>query len=438
MSKKAIAAPEGATPTAAGAADGLLDFIYPDPADAISFQPASIGQMKEDAIIFLDTNVLLLPYNTGKNSLIDIVRIYSDLIEQGRLVIPARVMQEFLKNSPDRLKEVFQKLSRQRNLNVPVESYPLLENVAEYTEFLNARKELVDQVKNFQQKLGKLVSLIQDWHHDDPVRQAYAKIFRAGEIVKLEPEATAAVTKESAFRYENKIPPGYKDGAKDDGGIGDLLIWKTILQVAKKRSKHAIFVCGEEKADWWHRSENQPLMVRHELIDEYRRESGGKTFRLLDMGDFLELFGAKKSVVQEVKEEQKTLAVSAQSAQRFGFEAERAVYNWLAKRGEGAVIVKQHGADFEVKSANGNTLVDVKLGRPLQVGKRVADCYQRAVKLRQMGEVFSNYMIVFVSENEQIASRVASEIPTWAPQVADWILMTCGFLDEAGNFIPVA
>ena len=43
-----------------------------------------------------------------------------------------------------------------------------------------------------------------------------------------------------------KRPPGYKDGAKDGGGVGDFLIWKTIATLGEQKKEHLIFVSEEE------------------------------------------------------------------------------------------------------------------------------------------------------------------------------------------------
>lgn len=416
----------------------LLDFVYPDPAAAISFKPAPIAQMRDEAIIFLDTNVLLLPYSTGKNSLADIAKIYSNLISDQRLVVPARVMQEFLKNSPDKLKEIFQKLSRQKNINVPVESYPLLENIEQYADLLIARNELIEKLKVFQKRLGDLVGVIQDWHHDDPVRRVYSKIFGADQIVALEAGATGRLGNESTFRYENKIPPGYKDASKDDSGIGDLAIWKTILQVARNKKKHGIFVCGEEKADWWHRSENQPLMVRHELIDEYRRESDGKTFRLLGMSDFLALFGAQDSVVEEVKEEQKSLVANWGSYSTMATHAEEALVKWFHSRHGGLITLQPNGADFSIESQGRKLLVEVKIfSRVENVHGQMAEIYSRSVKLREQGLSFSEFVLALVAANESEALALALEVEKWRGEIANWVTFLCGFLDEKGDFVEV-
>ena len=43
------------------------------------------------------------------------------------------------------------------------------------------------------------------------------------------------------------MPPGYKDGRKEDEGIGDFLIWKSLLKFGEEKKLDLAFVTGEEK-----------------------------------------------------------------------------------------------------------------------------------------------------------------------------------------------
>jgi DNA-binding response OmpR family regulator len=64
------------------------------------------------------------------------------------------------------------------------------------------------------------------------------------------------------------------------------------------------FVSGDEKPDWWHRSEGQTLYPRYELVDEFRRHSEGQSFHIIPFSQFLEIYGASQSIVQEVRREE--------------------------------------------------------------------------------------------------------------------------------------
>jgi hypothetical protein len=62
---------------------------------------------------------------------------------------------------------------------------------------------------------------------------------------------------------------------------------------------------GDEKADWWHRSNKQGALPRCELIDEFRRESGC-AFYMSSFSEFLKLFNAPEGIVSTIREQEKT------------------------------------------------------------------------------------------------------------------------------------
>ena len=70
----------------------------------------------------LDTNTLLVPYTTSKESLKQIEETYKTLIGQERLVIPAQVAREFAKNRASKIGEVFQQLSRNKESSVSIQT----------------------------------------------------------------------------------------------------------------------------------------------------------------------------------------------------------------------------------------------------------------------------------------------------------------------------
>jgi hypothetical protein len=104
-----------------------------------------------------------------------------------------------------------------------------------------------------------------------------------------------------AWRYAHSIPPGYKDKGKADDGIGDLLVWKTLLQIGRERKSDCIFVTEDAKGDWWVQSEGV-FQPRIELVEEYRQASEGRTIHLVPLSSFLQLFGAEDNVVDEAKQ----------------------------------------------------------------------------------------------------------------------------------------
>jgi PIN like domain len=135
--------------------------------------------------------------------------------------------------------------------------------------------------------LGELVSEIRAWRGDDPVVSIYARVFNKDTVIDLpwDEKAREEYLKEMTWRYQHKVPPGYKDARKEDGGIGDFLIWKSLLSLGANKKMDLAFVTGEQKSDWFVRGDGGPVYPRHELVDEYRRASDGKSLRLMSLNE---------------------------------------------------------------------------------------------------------------------------------------------------------
>ena len=279
--------------------------VYPDPESVFTARYKTLDVIKEECIVVLDTNTLLVPYTVSKQSLDQIKRTYETLIKEKRLIIPAQVAREFAKNRASKIMELFDQLSKKRNSSSSLkkEEYPLLDALAEYKSSLALEDRINEQIKEYRDTLGKVLDRVRSWTWDDPVSVLYGELFAKGVVreTKIDDEAT----QEDLHRRQlHKIPPAYKDSSKLDEGVGDLIIWQTILDVGSTEKKSVVFVSHDAKPDWWHRSNDQALYPRYELIDEFRRHSNGETFHIVQLSRFLDLFGATQLVVDEVKEKE--------------------------------------------------------------------------------------------------------------------------------------
>lgn len=98
-----------------------------------------------------------------------------------------------------------------------------------------------------------------------------------------------AIEQDGKIRYENKIPPGYKDNKKQENRYGDLFVWKELLQYAKSQNVDMIFVTHDQKEDWWNISGGKTIGPRIELRKEFFEETGRK-FHMYTMSSFLSFF----------------------------------------------------------------------------------------------------------------------------------------------------
>jgi len=247
----------------------ISNSIYPDVEGLFAFTPKSLSELKKDALIILDTNTLLLPYSIGPNSIKEIKQTYQRLVRQKRLFIPGQVAREFAKNRTNKITELFQQFNRKKSPKYPSQGkYPLLEGIEEYQEVLKLEHEISELERKYSQSINSVLQKIRNWGWNDPVSLIYHDLF-SKEVVYDPDIDRAEITKDLEKRQIYKLPPGYKDSAKDDQGIGDLIIWYTILDLAKKQKKNVLFVSADQKPDWWCQSEGQPLYPRYELIEAW-------------------------------------------------------------------------------------------------------------------------------------------------------------------------
>lgn len=305
--------------------------IYPNASDIFSTSLTPVKSIKDKCIFILDTNALLLPYTTSSKSIDELKKVFSKLIKEKRLRIPGQVAREFAKNRPEKIKELFQQLNRKRDKikNLYSGQYPLLTHMKEYNEAIEQEQKIDALIKEYSKKIGQVIDQIKNWTWNDPVSNVYNSLFteEAIEDPKLNEEE---VKKDLEYRYLHKIPPGFKDEGKEDDGIGDLLIWFTILEVAKRDKKDVIFVSGEEKTDWFYRSEGQSLYPRFELISEFKTKTNKKNFQIIKLSEMLELFGADDTVVKELEIEEKSQRFFTH--EQFMMErrnVENAAQNWV-------------------------------------------------------------------------------------------------------------
>lgn len=381
----------------------------------------------------LDTNALLVPYGTSKESLEQIRQTYATLVAEKRLIVPGQVAREFAKNRANKLRELYQQLSRKRDVRqLQRGRYPLLESLDEYQKSLE--KKVDDLLREYREAIGKVLDCIREWNWNDPVSLMYGELF-VEDVVLDPPIDEAEVRSELARRQLYKIPPGYKDSAKNDNGVGDLLIWFTILKIGETHKKSVIFVSGEEKADWWYRSENQLLYPRYELVDEFRRHSEGQSFHIIELSRLLNLYGASESVVAEVQQEERQARVEQASIQQQALRAEEAVFEWLRTTYPNREIVRNapRFPDFVVVNLDGaKTGVEVKFFRQRIPLFRLKDTALRGYYEVSEGQL-DDFIVVVVSDNEAFVDELTFRGRKMFPGISN-VSFVIGGLTSSGTF----
>jgi hypothetical protein len=281
-----------------------LDKVFPEADKIFSESFKAADEIIKNGIIVLDTNVLLVLFDTNEKNVIDIRAIYSKYKSQNRLFVPARAAREFANNRANKIGEIFLQIRQLKdNLNsgnFKISQYPILQNNQDYQSLIAEFNLVQKSIKNSRKHLETLENHIQSWTWNDNVSQLYKEIFTSDIIVEVQ-RSKEDLEKDLAFRIEYKVAPGYKDSKKPDDGIGDLVIWQTILEIAKDKGKDILFVTNDQKNDWFYKQDKIGLYPKYELFDEFRRSTGGKSIAIVNFVKFLQLSNAKEETIKDIK-----------------------------------------------------------------------------------------------------------------------------------------
>lgn len=284
----------------------IKNILYPKAEDLFGCNLEPINDIKDDCIFIADTNVLLLPYTVRNVSLKEINKLYKKLIKENRFIVPGQAAREFVNRRPDHIKHLHKKLKDKQqaigNISKSLGTYPFLESLPEYKEVKKIEKELVESLEKYKTKFSELTEVVKTWTWNDPVSKLYKTLFsKKGVIYDIDIEKeNKELLEVHKKRFLHTLPPGYKDGGKLDNGIGDFLIWMAILKIGEERKKSVIFLSGEEKADWWHRSDKELLYPRFELVHEFQCKAN-KSFHILKLSQLLKLFDVSAEIIEEVE-----------------------------------------------------------------------------------------------------------------------------------------
>jgi hypothetical protein len=284
-----------------------LEKIIPDADTVFSHSYKIADEIKYNCIYVLDTNVLLVPYLSSKESIDDFARLFKLLKDSNRLFIPARVAREFARNRGQKIADTYSKLveskNRLNNAQITLEKFPIFETNRDYQELKEIERKISILKEEYRTKLEKLSDDLMNWKWDDPVSNMYKEIFTAEIIIEVK-KSEDELKKDHDFRNDHLIPPGVKknDQLKPDNGIGDLIIWQTALEIGKEKDNDVILVTNEEHNDWFYRQQNTAVLPRYELLNELREYTNGKSVGILNFSKFLSLLEANDATIAELSE----------------------------------------------------------------------------------------------------------------------------------------
>lgn len=235
----------------------------------IEFSSEEKNDLWNTATFVFDTNVFLNLYRYSNKTRNQLIESFECL--KPRIWMPYQVALEFCKDRYNVIDEVNRR-------------FEIIE--AEADNLVDSwRKKL--RLDENDQDVEKLIKYLKDWVikkkesnyfifdvSNDEVFNKLLELFdgKTGKAFNIEEREN--IEQEGEKRYEEKMPPGYKDNKKTENKYGDLLVWKEILGYSTTQSVDIIFVTHDQKEDWWNINHGKNIGPRIELRKEFYEKTG--------------------------------------------------------------------------------------------------------------------------------------------------------------------
>lgn len=272
--------------------------------------------LKSDTIVVFDTNTLLNIYrysNNTRNKLISAIKRIQSFIW-----MPYQVGLEFNLNRRNVISKLhmekeqrIQEIKDLMNDSIKQLSQSVSKVSLKSTDANSRKKEIIDFINKktteFENELQKEIdSLYEMLDLGEDLASEIATIFDGSIGDCYTQELLDSKLKDAKERYENKIPPGFKDSNKNDilnyNGVkfekkyGDLIVWHQILDKASdEKIKKVVLITDDNKEDWWYISAGKTIGPRAELKNEMLRVANADLY-MLNANSFLNNMASTEDV----------------------------------------------------------------------------------------------------------------------------------------------
>ena len=270
-------------------------------------------------IIVLDTTVLLELYRQPANISLDVISALKRILTN--IYIPRQVYDEYLKNYHKICgdeKKKYKKVTKELSDSLKKLQNDIAKKVGEYrkhnyTDISKLQNNLNEKIKDTQNIITEFekshhaeIQLNIDFLQNDKVKEFVDLLLNQGSIGQKIPfSIKILLLQEGQVRYDNLIPPGFHDSAKNgEAKYGDLFVWKDIITIAKEKNTNIIFVCNDTKEDWWEKNKDTPIDLRQELNEEFKETNPSLSIHFLTLDKFFSYLseelklGKSKSALQ--------------------------------------------------------------------------------------------------------------------------------------------
>lgn len=291
-----------------------------------------------------DTNVLLNLYSFNEQTRKDFFAVLKRI--EDRIWIPYHVALEYQRNRISviiKRRKFFEGINKsvddlssvidfKKNLFTSIKSeYSTAKNFPDLdSELNNTISEIEIDLKEINNNIKSKINLIKKIinkhekeklhvNSHDKIRDELDKFFsgpKTGANIFKKQEDLSLLYKEGETRYQNNIPPGYKDANKDEetfffngleykSKFGDLIVFKQLIDFSKDSNiENIIFISDDSKEDWLNiiQSEGKKTLgARYELKQEIYNEADIKNFNIFGIYKFLD--NSKNFLKVDVKDE---------------------------------------------------------------------------------------------------------------------------------------
>lgn len=278
----------------------------------IPYDEETFERLWNNAIFVFDANILLNFYrysNKTKNQILNNIESLSE-----RLWIPYQTCKEFFDN---RVSVIVEQDSVYNNIN---EIFDLSDKIEEVKKLrhstLDSKKDkMIDILQTCENSLKEILKKDKENSkniiYDDPNLNRIINIFdnKVGDFIK--DEDLKQYQKEIDIRYDNEIPPGYKDkNKKNERKYGDAINWLETIKYSKKNKKDIIYITDDKKEDWIEIKNGKKIGPRKELLNEFYKKTEGQIVYIYNTEKFLEGFNkyiskedsVESGIIEEIKD----------------------------------------------------------------------------------------------------------------------------------------
>ena len=290
----------------------------------VSSEELELAWEDENTLFVFDTNVFLNLYGYAKQTRDDFFKIIEKL--ESRIWMPHQVGLEYQRRRLEVIRNEKTVFNDIENNLVKIENtfkgdFEKLALKRRFPKLAESTEKLENEIKKSISNYKKSVS---HWNGEQPCVRSHDEIrdilneYFDGNVGEKpsDQDWLDKLYAEGKIRYENKIPPGFKDAEKAKKGedsyyhfdglrferqYGDLILWKQLLLKASDENvDNIIFITDDSKEDWWYKinsNGNKTIGPLAELQAEIYRDSNIDKFHMYSTSSFMEDGKTNLSVV---------------------------------------------------------------------------------------------------------------------------------------------